>query len=209
MRKVISFILAMLILLAIPMACAEPVITERKGNGVERFLWDELSVWSPSDQITAAVLAYYWRESQYRSDAVAGWGNSLAGYGIDLCAEVTSKTDAGLADGSSRAYFLKACRRYGGYGLGQWWSLSKVEALYDFAVEYGAESIGDAQMQCAYTIASLKSNKRLWKRLKRCDDPETAGRLVAIYYDGTVEGAAYIGYKAGRLYEEYHEEGEE
>ena len=204
MRRIICLFLALMLMTTT--ASAEPVITERKGNGVERFLWDELSVWSPSDQITAAVLAYYWRESQYRSDAVAGWGNSLAGYGIDLCEEVTSKTDAGLADGSSREYFIKACRRYGGYGLGQWWSLSKVEGLYDYAIEYGAESIGDAQMQCAYTISALQSNKRLWKRLKKCKDPVKAGRLVAIYYDGTVEGAMYIGYKAKQFFERYHEE---
>jgi hypothetical protein len=84
----------------------------------EAWLWDELSQHSPSDVVTAAVLSYFWRESQYRSDAVAGWGMSLAGYGVDLCETVTAKTDAGLSDGSSRSWFIKKARRHGGYGLG-------------------------------------------------------------------------------------------
>ena len=202
MRRIISLILALLLLTTT--ASAEPVITERKGEGVERFLWDELSVWSPTDQITAAVLAYFWRESQYRSDAVAGWGNSLAGYGIDLCEEVTSRTDKGLADGSSRDYFIRKARKHGGYGLGQWYRKDFLEDLYDFAQESG-ESIGSAEMQCAFVFHSLKQDKDLWRRLKRCDDPEKAGRLVAIYYEGSPSAAPYVGYKAKQFYDKYHD----
>ena len=88
------------------------------------------------------MLSYFWRESQYRSDAVAGWASSLHGYGIDLCEKVTEKTDKGLADGSSRNYFVKACQKYGGYGLGQWQSKRKVEALYDSTVELLADALG-------------------------------------------------------------------
>jgi hypothetical protein len=171
----------------------------------EAWLWEELSQYSPSDVVTAAVLSYFWRESQYRSDATAGWGNSLAGYGIDLCKTVTEKTDAGFADGSSRDYFIEKASFHGGYGLGQWLSLSYVEDLYDFAREWGT-SIGDAEMQCAFVFHSLEQKEDLWKRLKRCKGPEKAGRLVAIYYDGTRTGVEYIGYKAGRLYDKYHEE---
>ncbi|MBP5461207.1 MAG: hypothetical protein J6Y20_03685 [Lachnospiraceae bacterium] len=202
MKKLLSLILTLALLLSIPCS-AYATITERKSKEAERFLWDELSVYSPTDQITAAVLAYFWRESQYRSDAVAGWGNSLHGYGIDLCEKVTERTDKGLEDGSSRDYFLKACRKYGGYGLGQWQSPSKVEALYDFAVGYGG-SIGDAELQCAFVFDNLENGyPRLWKRLKKCKSAEKAGRLLAIYYDGTKEGMYYIGYKAKQFYEKY------
>ena len=180
-------------------------VTERKSMEDEAWLWDELSQHSPSDVVTAAVLSYFWRESQYSSDAVAGWGMSLAGYGIDLCETVTERADAGLADGSSRDWFIKKARRHGGYGLGQWYRTSYVEDLYDFAQSWGT-SIGDAEMQCAFVFHSLKQDKVLWKRLNRCKDPEKAGRLIAIYYDGSQTAAPYIGYKAGRLYDKYHEE---
>ena len=201
-KRIISAVLALLLL--ITPAHAERV-TERKSVEDEAWLWDALSQHSPSDVVTAAVLSYFWRESQYRSDAVAGWGNSLAGYGIDLCETVTEKTDAGLSDGSSRDWFIKKARRHGGYGLGQWYRASYVEDLYDFAREWGT-SIGDAEMQCAFVFHSLERKEDIWKRLKRCKDPEKAGRLVAIYYDGTRTGVEYIGYKAGRLYDKYHEE---
>lgn len=202
MRRIIAVALALLILTT----PASATYTERKGKGAEKFLWSELSKHSPSDVITAAVLSYFWRESQFRSDAVAGWGNTLHGYGIDLCKQVTEKTDKGLKDGSSRSYFLKKVWKHGGYGLGQWQSRAYVEDLYDFAQEWGG-SIGDAEMQCEFVFYSLKKNKELWHKLKKCDDAERAGRLIAIYYDGSPTGAEYMGYKAGRFYEKYNKEG--
>lgn len=199
MRRVISLILALLLLTT----TASATYTERKGDGAEELLWEELSKHSPSDYVTAAVLSYFWRESQFRSDAVAGWASSLHGYGIDLCKKVTNKTDKGLKDGSSRDYFVKACQKYGGYGLGQWQSEKKVMALYTFAQDYEG-SIGDAELQCAFVMDNLKNDyPDLWKRLKRCDDAEQAGRLIAIYYDGSPTAADYIGWKAAKFYEKY------
>ena len=151
MRRCVSIILALLLLTT----TASATYTERKGNGAERFLWDELSKNSPSDYVTAAVLSYFWRESQYRSDAVAGWASSLHGYGVDLCKTITEKTDKGLSDGSSREWFIKQVRKHGGYGLGQWYRTSYLEDLYDYARESG-ESIGSAEMQCGFVIHSLK-----------------------------------------------------
>lgn len=195
-----------LVLLSAPAAEAQLTVYTERGEEAEEWLWEELSKHSPSDVMTAAVLSYFWRESQYRSDAVAGWASSLAGYGIDLCATVTEKTDEGLEDGSSKDYFMRACQKYGGYGLGQWQSISKVEALYDYASEYGT-SIGDAEMQCAFIFYHIETSyPRLWKRLCRCDDPEKAGRLIGVWYDGTRAGSDYIGVKAGMLWEKYHEE---
>lgn len=184
----------------------EVVYTERKGKGVEKWLWNELSQYSPSDEITAGILSYFWRESQYRSDSVAGWASTLHGYGIDLCSKVTKKVDKGLDDGDSLDYFIWACQTYGGYGLGQWCAMHEITSLYDYAVGYGT-SIGDARMQCAFVFYDLENNyPELWKKLKKCKDPEKAGRLIAIYYDGTVDGVQYMGYKAGRFYNKYHKE---
>ncbi len=203
-KQILALALVFILLAGTAAFADEPVFTERKGKGVEAWLWEELSQYSPSDVVTAGVLSYFWRESQYRSDAVAGWASSLAGYGIDLCETVTEETDKGLDDGSSRSYFIRKARRYGGYGLGQWRNSDYLGDLYDFAQDYGT-SVGDAKMQCAYIFESLRDNRKLWKKLRRCLDPERAGRLIAIYYDGSQSGAPYMGYKAGRLYEKYHE----
>lgn len=201
MKKTISSMLALVFLLSLPLG-AEAKVTARKGKGVERWLWDELSQHSPSDYMTAGVLSYFWRESQYRSDAVSGWATMQAEMGWDLCRWVRRKTDKGLEDGSSRKWFIETVRECGGYGLGQWHSLGYLGDLYDFAREKG-KSIGDAGMQCEFVFASLKKDKKLWRRLKKCSDPERAGRLIAIYYDGTTDGAPYMGWKAGRLWEKY------
>lgn len=183
-------------------AYAEPRYTERKSKEDERWLWDELSKYSPSDVVTAGVLSFFWRESQYRSDAVAGWATSQKAYGIDYCKRITEKTDEGFVDGSSRDYFIRKVRWHGGYGLGQWFRMDYVEDLYDFAMEYGT-SIGDAQMQVEFVFYSMQKDEELWDRLLRCKDPEKAGRLMAIYYDGSLKSVDYMGYKAKKLYEKY------
>ena len=64
-------------------------------------------------------------------------------------------------------------------------------------------SIGDARMQCGFIFESIKKNSDLWRRLKKCNDPERAGRLIAIYYDGSQDGAPYMGRVAKKLYKEY------
>ena len=183
---------------------AHATITERKSRDSERFLWEQLSIHSPSDVVTAGVLAYFWRESQYKSDSVTGWATLKAYDGIDLCGYVVHKTDKGMEDGSSRRWFVEAVRNCGGFGLGQWYSITYLEDLYDFVRIYGG-SIADAETQSAFIFHSLEQDEKLWKRLKKCDDPARAGRLIAIYYDGSSDGAPYMGRKAAKLYERYGE----
>ena len=128
MKRIITFILVLCILapsVAFAKGSDGPFYTERKNWKHEAWLWDELSMYSPNDYVTAAVLSYFWRESQYRSDAVAGYASSLAGYGIDLCKTITEKTDEGLEQPETKP---AAARRvdggdggaedYGGYGVG-------------------------------------------------------------------------------------------
>ena len=209
MKRIITFILVLCILapsVAFAKGSDGPFYTERKNWKHEAWLWDELSMYSPNDYVTAAVLSYFWRESQYRSDAVAGYASSLTGYGIDLCKTITEKTDEGLEDGSSRKYFLKKARWHGGYGLGQWYSMHYLEDLYDFARETGATSIGDASMQCEFIFYSLQKDEWLWKRLKNVEDASTAGYYIGKLYDGSGSAAEYMKYKAVKLYNKYHEE---
>lgn len=203
-KRLITLLLALALLF--PAAPAEAAHrTKYKDKSDEAWLWIELEKHSPNAYTTAGILAYFWRESQYRSDSVSGWATIGREQGWDVCKTVRRKTDKGLADGSSRAYFLSIVWECGGYGLGQWYSAGYLEDLYDFAQNFGG-SIGDAEMQCAFVFHSLRQNKKLWRRLKRCRDAERAGRLIAIFYDGTETGADYMGRKAARLYQKYGKE---
>ena len=180
------------------------VFTEYKSEKSELFLWNCLNKYAPNDVIGAGILGYFWRESFFRSDSVSGWATVLAETGEDICEQVTEEVDAGLADASSRDMFIYCIREQsGGYGLGQWFSMGYLETLYDYAREWGT-SIGDAEMQCAFVVESLRQNQALWEQLLATDDPETAGELIAIYYDGTSVGVGYIGDKAKEYYEKYH-----
>lgn len=181
------------------------VVTEHKAEHSERFLWAAISLYSPSDVITAGVMAYFWRESQLRSDATAGWAYDAEFRGIDRPSEFVAMIDAGLADGSTRALFLEQAQTIGGFGLGQWYARSYLEAFYDFAAEWGT-SIADAEMQCAFMLESLRENADLWEQLQEADDPAYAGRLIARLYDGVTDEADYFGLKAREFYEKYGEE---
>ena len=182
----------------------EPVFTEYKSEEAEAYIWNELSKHSPSDVITAGIMGYFWREAKMRSDAIAGWGTILATTGKDLCLEVTKRIDEGLADGSSYDYYILYVRTYGGYGLGQWYARHEIEPLYWFAQDYGT-SIGDANMQCAFIFESLQENEDLWALLLSQTDPEMAGRFIGRLYDGSEIGYEYMGWKAARYYEKYHQ----
>lgn len=183
------------------------VVTEYKSEDSEVWLWDTLKKYSPSDEVTAGIMAYYYRESFWRSDAVGGWAISQAYSGEDHCAAFTTAVDAGLADGSTREEFiLRAHDQYGGYGLGQWGSQNYTAALYDFAQSWGT-SIADAEMQCAFTVQSMMGMPELWAALLEADSPARAGWLIGILYDGTPAGAESISQMAGVFYERWADNG--
>lgn len=179
------------------------VVTEHKSKEAEQFLWDCLNRYSPSEEITAGVLAYFWRESFFRSDATAGWSYSTARKGYDYALEFTRSIDRGLEDGSTKEEFIDQTRRVtGGYGLGQWSAYHYLDAFYDFAQDWGT-SIGDAEMQCAFVLESLQQDEELWKDLLRTTDPYVVGWKIASDYDGTSSGRDYIASMARIFYREY------
>lgn len=181
------------------------VVTEYQSEDSEAWLWETIGKYSPSDMATAGIMAYYFRESYWRSDAVGGWAISQAYSGKDHCALFTSEIDAGLLDGTTREEFVRRClKQYGGYGLGQWASPYLTEALYDFAQEWGT-SIADAEMQCAFTVWSMQSIPELWQSLLAVENPATAGWLIATLYDGTSSGAEYISNMATVFYKRWAE----
>ena len=183
-----------------------PVVTEHKAKESADYIWETLSKHSPNDIITAGIMGYFWRESNFRSDAVAGWHERNIGRGSDICIEFTSEVDAGLHDGSSREYFIeKVSVNYGGYGLGQWLSIGYLEHFYDF-IRSRKGSIGDAELQCEFIFESMKQNEELWQMLLECETAAQAGRRIAIWYDGASwEGVNYISTLAHEFYKEYTE----
>lgn len=181
------------------------VVTDYKSADSEAWLWDCLSRYSPSDEVTAGIMAYYYRESLWRSDAVAGWAISQVYSGVDHSKDFTETIDAGLEDGSTREDFITRCHdQYGGYGLGQWSSPYYTAALYDYAQAWGT-SISDAEMQCSFTVWSMQSMPELWQAMLEADSPARAGWLIGILYDGSPAGAESISKMADVFYERWAE----
>ena len=184
----------------------KPIVTECKDQDSANYIWNELSKLSPSDEITAGIMGYFWRESNFRSDAVAGWHIRNVGRERDICEEFTEIVDAGLHDGSSKDYFVEMVSvHYGGYGLGQWLSIHYLEHFYDFIREREG-SISDASLQCEFIFVSMQQNEELWAMLLECETAAQTGRRIAIWYDGASwEGVNYISTCSHNFYKEYCE----
>lgn len=186
-------------------ASDQMIITQHKDENSEDILWEILMEYSNNNaELTASILGYFWRESFCQSDIVAGsyyLGPQLA---KELNEKFTQKIDKGLEDGSTRDEFIYALKyQYGGYGLGQWSSLIYNGSLFDFAQEWGT-SIADAEMQCAFTIKTIKEHPtELWDLIKNENNVLTIGRYIGIYYDGSIVGAEIIAAKAQEYYEKY------
>ena len=176
------------------------VVTQYKAKISEKLLWQFLSDYSPTQEMTAAILGFFWRESSLKSNAVAHWPNLNNIYQIDVCQQFTEKVDEGLKDGSTKDYFIKQTRRYGGYGLGQWHSKRYLSAFYDFAQEWGT-SIADAEMQCAFTVWSVQhQHPKHIDTLKNYLDLYTNSLWMGTVYDGSRTAANTIYSKAKEYY---------
>lgn len=176
-----------------------PIYTEYKTESAEEFLWEELSKHSPSDSLTAAILGYFKRESEYRSDAVTHWQVRNMCSENDICKTFTAKHD----EAEDIEAFVKAVQEYGGYGLGQWYNESSLTKLYKLSKEREL-SIGDARLQCEFVVIDILNNKKLCSNLEQFNDAYTLGLIVAHSYDGTHnDGAAVIASYAQMLYDKY------
>lgn len=182
-----------------------PVVTEHKEDWSADFLWDELSKYSPSDEITAGIMGYFWRESFFKSDAIAGWPwFDIIEHG-NASLDFTLKVDEGLKDRSSYDYYIHQIRNvYGGYGLGQWLSMNYLNHYYDFIREKEG-SIGDARLQCEFIFESLQRNEELWDILLNDKTAFECGLHIGTLYDGT-DMASAIGTYADQFYIKYSDE---
>lgn len=208
---VLSLILALQVLCsaAVPVTsesreavAQEIIVTEYKQEESEDILWALLSKYSPNDFITAGTLAYFYRESQYKSDAVAGWGYEFSWKGTDRADRFVPMVDKGLSDSSTKDIFVEKAHGWGGYGLGQWWAFGYLDTFYDYVSENGT-SIADADIQCAFVMWSMEQNEDLWPRLTKAKTADSAGWLIATLYDCTDDGADYISELAGVLYKRH------
>ena len=92
---------------------------------------------------------------------------------------------------------------HGGYGLGQWCTEYNLNNFYDYAKQWGG-SIGDAKMQCYFTIENLQNDySEIWELLQETTDADEAGRIIAIFYEGTSEGVEYVGKVSQFFYNNY------
>ena len=187
----------------------KPVYTVVKAEESEIYIWQELSRYSPSDQITAGIMGYFWKESFMRSDAVAGWNvrNYFYGQDTDICVEFTQKIDAGLFDRSTKEYFIEMVQiHYGGYGLGQWLDTAYLNDFYEFIRRHHG-SIGDAKLQCKFIFYSMQKNEKLWNSLLECKTALQCGRRIGTLYDGCgQESAEAIASCADLYYKKFHKE---
>lgn len=172
----------------------------------EQVIWDYLSEYSPSDEITAGVMGFFYRESRLKPDSVAGWPARDIGLDESICKTFTEFIDKGLIDGSTRDIFIETVNvHFGGYGLGQWSSINYLEHFYDFAAEKGM-SIGDPKLQCEFIFESLKQNESLWTELLTCEKALQCGRRIGYLYDGTGQlGSETIASVAEYYYGRFHE----
>lgn len=195
MKKLVCIILILSMMITIGPAAAA-YTTKYKSLTSEKYLWDTLFHITQSPIVTSAILAMYWRESFFRSDIIGGEHLIYA----DLSTEFTEKLDLGITKND----FISVVQfEYGGYGLAQWCTQDNLNRLYDYAIEWGG-SFGNAKMQCYFTVEDLKNNfSDIWEVLNATKDPYEAGRIIAIYYEGTSEGVEYVCKISNFFYQNY------
>lgn len=157
---------------------------EIKAYGDEEEIWEILTEITPTDEIAAGIMGFFYRESRLKSDAVAGWDVRSE----ETCEEFVKAVD----DGIDKDEFVRRVQDYGGFGLGQWVSHDYVGSLYDFIKKHDY-SIADVSAQCGFAIESMMENGLLWSELLECSTAIQCGRRIGLLYDGTTaEGAEAI-----------------
>lgn len=78
MKRIISFLLVILLLPSTFCFAELPLYTETildidDPQPIEQEFWDYINSKSPNEYVTAVLMGIIYRESQFRSNAVAGW----------------------------------------------------------------------------------------------------------------------------------------
>lgn len=204
MKKLLICLLICLLIIESAVAYArvdEPApayrVTEVRNEEDAQWLWDTVNKYSPSEKLTAGIMGFFFRESGFKSNCVANYYLTPS---LKVCEEFTEAIDAGLSDGSTKEQFIEQAHNKGGYGLGQWWAFSYLEAFYDFAQEWGT-SISDAEMQCAFIVWSIENQRPIvLDQFNKYDTARAAGNAMACLYDGAPDVAGMFADLAEQYY---------
>lgn len=166
-------------------ACAAPPADEYKNTDA---MWELVSQHSPSDEITAAVVAQIYFESFCVSRAVGG--GYLTDYADidDYDAFITELIDDATDRQSVKEQFanhLIDVYPVWGYGLIQWVEPGELKKLFDYSEQLGT-SIGSAEMQVSFIFWNLRENMpEVWQMLLECDNAGDAAVIFASFVGGT------------------------
>lgn len=188
-KKVLICTLICLLMFPIGQAAAQEFDRDAAADEIWECLIDQIE----NKKVAAAIMAYFKRESGYRSDSIAGWHLTKR----PVCEEFTES----LYDLTEEEFIL-AVQFKGGYGLGGWYSSHYAKQFYQFFNEH-EYAYDDIQGQCEFVIWSIQQYDELWQELEDAYDAEAAGRLMGYKYDGACEiSYNVIGSYAKQIYAE-------
>ena len=192
MKKIISFLLVILLLPSTFCFAELPLYTERtldidNPEPIEKEFWDYINAQSPNECVTAVIMGIIYRESQFRSNAVAGWYLNLY---YDESGNFTKRIDTGLRDSSSLEDFIHTSRYvYGGYGLVQWCMPKTLAHYYNWMREHEVATIADIKQQIDFIFWDLQVNHwKTWAMIKDATDLYLINWWLTTYYEGTQSG---------------------
>lgn len=157
---------------------SKSTITKICGNNTEEKMWSFLQSKDYTKEATAAIMGIWRYESAgLKPYVVQGWGSE-----DKKSKAYTADVDSGKITKDS---FVNGKFQGGGYGLAQWTSANRKEALYDYAKSKG-KSIGDLEVQLEFFEKEMTTNLysgyySKTKKVKQNMNKET-----------TIEGAAGV-----------------
>ena len=144
-------------------------------------IWNYLIDETQNEIISAGIMGYFKRESNYKVDAIPGWILRKD----DICQPFTENLYE-----LNRDEFVQIIQNVGGYGLGQWYSTCYLRDFYDYCRIYECK-YDNIEVQCDFIIWELQHYHGLWEQLEEETDPYCAGLLIAALYDGASYNGRY------------------
>ena len=165
-------------------------------------MWEELSKWFPNEKIRAGVMGLFWKESNFKANALAGY----IYHEKNICEKFCDQVNSSFQEKENKEFFINSIRyKYGGFGLSQWCTEEYLTSFYDFISERNGK-IDDISLQCEFTYITIEKNNLLVQALEKYKNDEImCGRMIGYLYDGaTPEHCESIASAAKFYYEKYH-----
>ena len=199
------FIIFILMIFIIPIISYAKIPFKESSESKE--IWEELEQWFPNEKIRAGVMGLFWKESNFKSNALAGYMY----HEKNICEKFCKEINDNLVEKETKEKFIRMVRyKYGGFGLSQWSTEKYLSDFYDFIIEKNG-IIEDTSLQCEFTYVTINQNKKLMEALEIYQDDEImCGRIIGYLYDGaTPEHCEAIASAAQFYYEKYSTEGKD